>query len=264
MWDPKTYLAYAGERTRPARDLLAAVDVDAPARVVDLGCGPGNSTLLLAARWPDADVLGTDLSAEMIATARAEASADGRIRYEVADAGAWRAERSVGGRVDVLFSNALLHWVPGHLKLLPDWLEGLAPGGRLAFQVPANFGAPSHTLLREVCDSAPWRERLGGVANRHEAVHPPQEYADALAAAGARPDVWETTYLHRLSGPDPVLEWVSGTALRPVLRVLAADPAARTDFLAEYGAALRGAYPAGSDGVTTLPFRRIFAVAAAA
>ncbi len=261
MWDPQTYLVYADERTRPARDLLAAVDVAAPARVVDLGCGPGNSTLLLAARWPGADLLGVDLSAEMIATAQAEASADGRIRYEIADAGAWRAPGRFDGGVDVLFSNALLQWMPGHLKLLPAWLADLAPGGRLAFQVPANFDAPSHGLLREVCDSPAWRDRLGGLSRRHEVVHTPQEYVDALAAVGARPDVWETTYLHRLSGADPVLEWVSGTALRPVLQLLAGDPAARVDFLAEYGAALRAAYPAGADGVTTLPFRRIFAVA---
>jgi trans-aconitate 2-methyltransferase len=259
MWDPQTYLTYADERTRPARDLLAAVDVADPHSVVDLGCGTGTSTRLLAARWPDASVVGSDSSAEMIATARADSvgGAAGGIRYEVADAASWEPERPV----DVLFSNALLQWVPGHLGLFGRWLAALNPGGALAFQVPANFDAPHHALLREFAESPAWRDRLGSVSNRREHVHTPAEYADALAAAGARPDVWETTYLHRLTGPDPVLTWTSGTALRPVLATLADDPEAKAAFLAEYGAALRSAYPVGKDGTTTFPFRRIFAVA---
>jgi trans-aconitate 2-methyltransferase len=262
VWDPQTYLTYADERTRPARDLLAAVDVTHPQRVVDLGCGTGTSTRLLAARWPGADVLGTDSSAEMIEAALAEVDAPEtkRCRYEVVEAAAWQPE----GPVDVWFSNAMLQWLPGHLGLLPRWLAGLSPGGRLAFQVPANFDAPHHVLLREFCDAPAWRDRLGGIPSRHEAVHTPAQYADALAAAGARPDVWETTYLHRLEGPDPVLTWTSGTALRPVLAALDAEPAAQEAFLAEYGAAVRVAYPPGPDGVTAFPFRRIFAVAALA
>lgn len=254
MWDPRTYLTYADERTRPARDLLAAIDVADPRRVVDLGCGTGTSTRLLAARWPDAEVLGTDSSVEMVAAAREEG--DG-LRYEVLDAAAWEPDAPV----DVVFSNAMLQWLPGHLDLLPRWLAALAPRGRLAFQVPANFGAPHHLLLREFCAAPAWRARLLGISERHEAVHSPGRYADALAAAGARPDVWETTYLHRLTGPDPVLTWTAGTALRPVLQALDEDPGAREAFLAEYGAALRAAYPPDSRGVTTLPFRRIFAVA---
>jgi trans-aconitate 2-methyltransferase len=260
VWDPQTYLTYAEERTRPARDLLAAIDVRNPQRVVDLGCGTGTSTRLLAARWPEADVLGTDSSPEMIDAARAEGDApeSKRCTYEVVDAAAWQPD----GPVDVWFSNAMLQWLPGHLELLPRWLASLNPAGRLAFQVPANFDAPHHLLLREFCAAPAWRDRLGGISERHEAIHAPAVYADALAAAGARPDVWETTYLHRLEGPDPVLTWTAGTALRPVLAALADDPPAREAFLAEYGAAVRVAYPAGPDGVTTFPFRRIFAVAA--
>lgn len=266
MWDPQSYLTYADERTRPARDLLAAVSagmVADPQRVVDLGCGTGTSTRLLAARWPGADVLGADSSADMIEAARIEAARAEppdrahRIRYEVLDAAAWQPQ----GPVDLCFSNAMLQWLPGHLALLPRWLRALGPGGRLAFQVPANFDAPHHVLLRELCARPVWRDRLGGISERHEGVHIAREYADALAAAGARPDVWETTYLHRLTGPDPVLTWTSGTALRPVLAALDADPAARAAFLAEYGAGLRAAYPPGPDGVTTFAFRRIFAVA---
>lgn len=257
MWDPQTYLTYADERTRPARDLLAAVDVADPRRVVDLGCGTGTSTRLLAARWPEAEILGTDSSAEMIAAAREEG--DG-LRYEVLDAAAWHPDEPL----DVVFSNAMLQWLPGHLDLLPRWLAALAPQGRLAFQVPANFDAPHHVLLREFCAAPAWRDRLGGISERHERIHTPREYADALAAAGARPDVWETTYLHRLEGTDPVLTWTSGTALRPVLKALEGDSEARGAFLAEYGAAVRAAYPPGPDGVTSFPFRRIFAVAAPA
>ncbi|HUR74235.1 MAG TPA: methyltransferase domain-containing protein [Sporichthya sp.] len=267
MWDPQTYLTFADERTRPARDLLAAVDVADARRVVDLGCGTGTSTRLLAARWPGADVLGTDSSAEMIDAARAEAKAAPAaadpesartIRYQVVDAADWQPD----GPIDVCFSNAMLQWLPGHLDLLPRWLATLNPAGRLAFQVPANFDAPHHVLIREFCAAPAWRDRLGGISERHEAVHTPARYADALAAAGARPDVWETTYLHRLEGPDPVLAWTSGTALRPVLKALDADPGAKEAFLAEYGEAVRAAYPVGRDGVTTFPFRRIFAVAA--
>ena len=257
MWDPQTYLTYADERTRPARDLLAAIDLADPDRVVDLGCGTGTSTRLLAARWPEAEVLGADSSPEMIAAARD--SQDG-LRYEVLDAATWQP----AAPLDVVFSNAMLQWLPGHLDLLPRWLAALTSGGRLAFQVPANFDAPHHVLLREFCASPAWRDRLGGISERHEAVHTPREYADALAAAGARPDVWETTYLHRLSGPDAVLTWTSGTALRPVLKALDGDDEAREAFLAEYGAALRAAYPPGPGGVTTFPFRRIFAIAAPA
>jgi trans-aconitate 2-methyltransferase len=262
VWDPKTYLTYADERTRPARDLLAAVAVADPRRVVDLGCGTGTSTRLLAARWPDAEVVGSDSSPEMVEAAQADSHGDGpgRIRYEIADAATWEPEQPV----DVLFSNALLQWVPGHVEKFGRWLKALNPGGALAFQVPANFDAPHHVLLREFCESPAWRGRLGHISNRREHVHTPAEYAEALATAGARPDIWETTYLHRLTGDDPVLTWTSGTALRPVLAALAADEAARDTFLAEYGAAVRAAYPVGKDGVTTFPFRRIFAVAVAA
>ncbi len=247
MWDPATYLAYADERTRPARDLLAAVHVEDPAYVVDLGCGTGTSTALLAARWPGAEILGLDSSPEMIAAAEPVA----QVRFAVADASRWRAERPA----DVIFSNALLQWIPGHLDLLEALLLGLAPGGRLAFQVPGNSDAPSHALLRELCGSPRWRGQLGTFAERRAACEP-GEYLDRLGGLGRHADVWETTYLHVLAGADPVLRWMSGTALRPALAALG-DPA---EFLAEYRALLRDAYPAGPVG-TVLPFRRIFVVA---
>jgi trans-aconitate 2-methyltransferase len=252
MWDPQVYLEFADERTRPARDLLAAVALASPVRIVDLGCGTGTSTRLLAARWPDADTLGLDSSPEMIEAA--ERTPVAGARYGVADIAAWAPEHAY----DLIFTNAALHWVPDHLDLLPAWLAALRPGGRLALQVPANWDQPAHTLLRALCAAPTWRDRLGNVLRHHD-LPGPADYLDRLG--GGVLDVWETTYHHRLTGPDPVLEWVRGTALRPVLTALADDPDARDAFEAEYAAALRAAYPVDRHGFTHWPFRRLFVVA---
>ncbi|RKT16215.1 trans-aconitate 2-methyltransferase [Streptomyces sp. 1114.5] len=255
VWDPAQYLRFADERTRPLRDLLARVP-DLPTRgderILDIGCGPGNSTAVLRERWPGARITGVDNSAPMLATARAEGepSAD----YLLADA---RDYDPAPARPDLIVSNATLQWIDGHLDLVPRWAGALRPGGVVAFQVPGNFEAPSHTLLAELRRSPRWRDLLGEDAVR-AGVHPPERYLDALAGADCLPDVWETTYSTLLPGPDPVLEWVKGSALRPVLGLLA-DPAERAAFLAEYGRLLREAYPAGPYG-TVFPFRRIFAV----
>ena len=154
---------------------------------------------------------------------------------------------------DVVVTNAVLQWVPQHRELLPRWLAALPRGAELAMQVPGNFGAPSHVLVRELA------ARRGLQLRGEGAVAEPAEYAALLAAAGAEVDVWETTYLHRLTGPDPVLEWISSTALRPVRDAL--DDEAYASFRAELAPRLRTAYPARPDGTTWFPFRRIFAVA---
>ena len=254
-WDPGQYLRFGDERARPFLDLLARVAADDPAYVVDLGCGPGTLTALLAQRWPRARVEGLDSSPEMIEEA-AERAVPGRLGFRLGDLREWRAERPV----DVLVSNATLHWVPGHLALLARLVAELAPGGELAVQVPGNFRAPSHTLLAELRESPRWRARLGQAALGGAWVHEPEDYLATLVAAGARADVWETTYLHVLPGPDAVLEWAKGTTLRPVLAAL--DAAEQEELLTEYGAALREAYPERPYG-TVLPFRRLFAVARA-
>ena len=248
-WDPAAYLTFADHRARPFHDLLARVAHRAPRRVVDLGCGPGNLTALLATRWPEAVVEGLDSSAEMVGAARAAGVDAHRV-----DVATWVPAPDT----DVVITNAVLHWVPQHRELLPRWLAALPPGADLALQVPGNFDAPSHILAGEIA-------RGHGVdLPARSPVAEPAEYAALLAATGAEVDVWETTYLHRLTGPDPVLEWIASTALRPVRDALnGRDPtgAAYAAFRADLAPRLRAAYPAQPDGTTWFPFRRIFAVA---
>lgn len=255
MWDAEQYGRFAVERARPFHDLVARVGADAPAYVVDLGCGPGALTASLAQRWPRAYVQGVDSSTEMLDAARRWA-VPGRVEFTAGDATSWTPDRPV----DVLVSNALLQWVPGHLELLPRYAGWLAPGGWLALQVPGNLRDPSHRLLAELRMSPRWREQVGEGADRHLAVADPETYLAALGGCGCVVDAWETTYLHLLPGEDPVLEWMKGTGLRPVLSRL--DEPDRSEFVGEYGARLHSAFPAHPWG-TVLPFRRIFAVAQA-
>jgi trans-aconitate 2-methyltransferase len=252
-WDPAAYARYAGERTRPFVELLARVDTREPRTVVDLGCGDGSTTASLAARWPGAQVTGVDSSPEMLRAA-ADHAIPGRLTFIPGDVRDWQPH----GAVDVLLTNAILQWVPGHDRLLSDWTAHLAPGGWLAVQVPGNFGAPTHTILAELCHSPRWADQVGDVPRGPHAVLEADGYYDVLTAGGLTADVWETTYLHVLHGEDPVLAWVRSTQLRPVLGRLGKDDAA--EFTAAYAAALRDAYPPRPDGTTLLPFRRIFAV----
>lgn len=249
MWDPSRYLRYAGERGRAFVDLLAHVHADAPAFVADLGCGPGTLTATLAERWPGARVVGVDSSPEMVERARSEVA--DRAEIVLADLRDWVPDAAV----DVLVCNATLHWVPGHLDVLEELTRMLTRSGWLAFQVPANFGEPSHVLLRELAGSDRWHDRVGPVRWPHS--YEPEDYLRALVRLDLHPDVWETTYLQVLAGEDAVLEWMVATGARPVLEQL--DDARRAEFLAEYGAALRTAYPSRPYG-TVLPYRRVFAV----
>lgn len=254
-WDPDRYLAYADERGRPFVDLLARVPAERPRTVVDLGCGPGNLTALLADRWPDAAVIGLDSSPEMIAAAR---EVDG-IAWEVGDLREWARPDPLALRapVDVLVSNATLQWLPDHLELLPALVDRVAPGGWLAFQVPANFDEPSHTIRTDIAAREPYAPHVRGVAVPES--HAPEVYLRALLDLGCDVDAWETTYLHVLAGPDPVFEWVSGTGARPTLQALPDD--LRPLFEEEFRELLREAYPADAGGRVVLPFRRIFVVA---
>ena len=254
-WDPDRYLAWADERGRPFLDLLARVDASSPGLVVDLGCGPGNLTDLLADRWPGAHVVGVDSSPEMVARAAARGS---RVRYEVGDLRDWAASTAAGS-VDVLVSNATLQWVPGHLALLPGLVRAVRTGGWFAFQVPGNFDEPSHVLTRALAAEEPYAGHTRGAAQPD--AHGAATYLEALTDLGCEVDAWETTYLHVLTGPDPVLSWISGTGARPLIGSLPDGPGdLRERFTAELGARLRDAHPE-RDGRVVLPFRRVFAVA---
>lgn len=260
LWDPRVYLQAADERARPFFDLVSRVTAERPRAVVDLGCGPGTLTGVLADRWPGATVRAMDSSPEMVAAARA-AGVDARLG-DVVD---WVPEPDD----DVVVCNAVLQWVPGHVDLLRAWVARLASGGWVAFQVPGNFGARSHALIRELAATPRWAPRLSGLLRDEHSVLDPAGYADVLTSAGASTsaggdagdlvvDAWETTYLHRLTGDDPVLRWVTGTALRPVRTAL--DDAGWATFTAELAPLLREAYPVASDGTTWFPFRRVFAI----
>nr|WP_202388364.1 methyltransferase domain-containing protein [Nocardioides flavescens] len=247
-------MSFADERGRPFVDLLARVGAESPDAVVDLGCGPGNLTALLAQRWPGARVAGVDSSPAMIDRARSE-QAGSSVTFSVGDLRDW----APAGPVDVLVSNATLQWVPGHLDLLPRLLDAVAPGGWLAFQVPGNFDEPSHTLRAELAAEPAYAETTVGI--EAPASHDPVDYYDALTVAGASDvDVWETTYTHVLRGSDPVFTWVSATGARPTLEALGEGPL-RAAFEEEFKRRLAAAYPTREGGTVLLPFRRVFAVA---
>ncbi|MEV7604250.1 trans-aconitate 2-methyltransferase [Paenarthrobacter sp. NPDC089322] len=253
-WDPSKYVEFGNHRDRPFHDLVARVRAEHPHKVVDLGCGPGNLTATLCDRWPNASVLGLDSSGEMLAKAATLAARYVNLSFELGDIADWQPEEDT----DVVVTNAALQWVPGHQNMLGDWLSALKPGAWFALQVPGNFTSPSHTLMRELAESSQWRSRLGGVLRHDGAVGSPADYLGIMLDAGCAADAWETTYQQVLPGADPVLEWVRGTGLRPVLDALSPEDAA--DFEGQYSALLRDAYPGTRHG-TVFPFRRIFAVA---
>ncbi|MEO5610035.1 MAG: methyltransferase domain-containing protein [Ornithinibacter sp.] len=259
-WNPTAYARFSGERSRPFGDLVAQVHADDPTLVVDLGCGHGPATLSLAQLWPGARVVGVDAAESMLEAAR-RLDTDGRVEWVQADLREWDPV-SLGQAPDVIVTNSTLQWVPGHLELIDAWVGALAEGGWLAIQVPGNFDAPSHALMRETAEG---HERSGELTAALDlpAVGEPSTYLRYLTRLGCAVDAWETTYLHVLQesgeGDDPVLEWVIATGLRPVLDILQ-DEDERTAFLQPYAAALAQAYPRTAGGVL-FPFRRVFAVA---
>ena len=250
-WDPKTYMTFAAERTRPAAELLARVPLDNPKRVADLGCGPGNSTALLAARWPAADVEGVDNSAEMLAEARVSGI---KARWTLADVAHWAPALPC----DAVFSNATLQWVPDHAVLLPRLMAQVRDGGVFSFQVPRNFGEPCHTLIHEIAQNGPWAARLKNVRDWWNVLEP-EAYFAILEPHARVLDIWETRYVQVLEGEDAVYRWMSGTGLRPFANAL--EGAEREAFLEEYKKRVAQAYPMRASGKTLYPFQRLFAVA---
>jgi trans-aconitate 2-methyltransferase len=256
VWDPQQYLRYADERGRPFHELVARIPVADARLVYDLGCGPGELTASLTDRWPAATIIGIDNDEAMLASAAAHASQ--AVHFERGDIAAWSAQ----GAPQVIIANASLQWVPQHRQLLPGWIEQLSAGGALAFQVPGNLDDPHHVAIRQLLSSPPWNRHLDleGTGDRRLGTFDVSEYLEQLMALPdvAFVDAWITEYQHVLEGTDPVLDWVKGTALRPVLARLDNDEQA--DFCAELGEMLRDRFPSRTWG-TRFPFRRIFVVA---
>jgi trans-aconitate 2-methyltransferase len=248
VWDPDKYLTFADHRSRPFHELIARIQATSPRRVVDLGCGPGTLTSMLAYRWPSAALEAMDSSAEMVAAARSRG-----IDAYVGDVADWKPQADT----DVIVTNAVLQWVPGHDEILRRWVSLLPSGAWIALQVPGNFDAPSHALVRELVAGS-WHSRLSEVMLREEdAVFTPAGYAAILD--GCQVDAWETTYTQVLTGENPVLEWITGTALRPIRAALSDEE--WDQFRADLTPLLRAAYPPRTGGETWFPFRRVFVVA---
>jgi trans-aconitate 2-methyltransferase len=248
QWDPTQYLRYTDERLRPALDLLARVPVENPAHVADLGCGPGNVTRILKQRWPAAEVTGIDGSTQMLERARLAAS---DCVFAQADIAAW----SPATPPAVIYTNAALHWLGNHPALFTRLVSLLTPGGVLAVQMPAMHNEPLRALQNEFAANGPWADLLLDV-DAAPPILTRDAYWDLLRPLCASLDIWETTYLHVLQGEDAVVQWATGTSLKPFLDKLPPDMRAR--YLAEYAAALRPIYPRRPDGTTLLPFRRLF------
>ena len=249
-WDPGQYLKFNEERTRASRDLCARILLDAPARVLDLGCGPGNSTAVLRERWPGAALTGLDSSPEMLARARATGPA---AYWLLADVASWEPEATY----DVVFSNAMVQWLPDPGAQVPRFQAWAAPGGCLAVQVPC--GNRMRELIQEVAADKRWRAALAGVAT-WRALHEPAYYYDLLAPRAARVDLWSTTYQHVMESHEALVEWYAGTGMRPYLDALP-DPADQAAFRDEVLRACREAYPRAADGKVLLAFPRLFFVA---
>ena len=254
-WNPHQYLKFAEERGQPCRDLAARIAVSPVRRVMDLGCGPGNSTAVLRQRWPEAEFTGLDNSAEMIARARREYPRQRWIENEIS---AWSASKD--GQYDVVFSNAALQWVEDHATVYPRLFSRVAPGGALAIQIPGNIDALPHRLMREVAASAAWSPRFPQGTPREWHHHEMDFYYDVLAPDAARLELWATEYLHILPDVKAIVEWYRGTGLRPFLAMLDTD-AARERFMADYLLLLRPHFPSRPAGGVLFPFRRIFVVA---
>jgi trans-aconitate 2-methyltransferase len=252
-WSARQYSSFEAERTRPVRDLVSAIPAAEVRRAVDIGCGPGNSTEVLAARFPTAEISGLDSSPDMIEAARKRLPG---LRFDLADIPAWDNP----GAFDVILANAVLQWVPNHEALMPRLIAKLAEGGSLAVQMPDNLDEPAHRLMREVAATGPWSGKLTDAASSRAPRLPAEWYYALLRPHAGRVDVWRTTYHHVLTGgTDAVVEWFKGSGLRPFLAPL--DVAETEGFLAAYRAAMVDAYPPLPDGSVLLSFPRLFFVA---
>lgn len=251
-WNPGQYLKFDDERTRPCRDLAARIRLENPQRIIDLGCGPGNSTQVLAERWPQAGITGLDSSPDMIRRAGEQYPQE---TWELGNIAEWTATQPY----DLVFSNAAYQWVPDHARVMPHLLRQVAPGGVLAFQVPANINATAHELMRQVAASPAWKSRFPEKIREWHA-HSPAFYYDVLSEDAAHLDLWTTEYFHILDGPGAIVEWYKGTGLRPFLDLLPDEPT-REKFLEDYLREIEAAFPRQKDGRVLFPFLRLFVIA---
>jgi trans-aconitate 2-methyltransferase len=251
-WSANQYLKFEDERTRPPRDLIAQIPLARAERVIDLGCGPGNSTELLVARYPDAQVIGLDSSPDMLAQARARLPKGAFIQ---ADLASWTPPE----RTNLLFANASFQWLPDHQAVLRRMLQALPTGGVLAVQMPDNMSEPALALMSKVAGRGPWAGNPALAAAAREPLSRPEAYYDLLKPSCAQLDIWHTIYNHVMTGPQAIVEWFKGSALRPYLDAL--DPVMRDEFLAAYLEEIEQHYRARHDGRVLLPFPRVFIVA---
>ncbi|MFB9951435.1 trans-aconitate 2-methyltransferase [Rhizobium puerariae] len=251
-WSAEQYVKFEDERTRPARDLAAQVPLAAATRAYDLGCGPGNSTELLAERFGASNVVGLDSDDDMLAAARKRLPGTMFLKADLND---W----APAAPADLLYANAVFQWVPNHLAALARLMDHLRPGGVLAVQMPDNLSEPSHTLMEETGAAGPWAGAFAGGRIRRPPLPPPAAYFDALMGKSVRVDVWHTIYYHPLASAPAIVEWVKATGLRPYLE--AAGPAHAEAFTADYTARIAKAYPPMTDGRVLLRFPRLFLIA---
>lgn len=251
-WDPTLYLRFGDERTRPAVDLASRIQVDAPRSVIDLGCGPGNSTSVLASRWPSAHVVGLDSSSDMI---EAASQAHPSIEWVAGDIATWRPETTFG----VVFSNAALQWLPEHARLVTQLFDAVSPGGALAFQIPSSTYALVRTLIHQIALEGPWASRMEAPLSALT-MESPGFYYDHLVPLARRVDAWETDYFHVMDGPEAIVEWIAATGLRPFLDALETD-ADRASFRAKLLQRVADGYAVQADGRILFPFRRTFVIA---
>jgi trans-aconitate 2-methyltransferase len=251
-WSANQYVKFEDERTRAVRDLLAQVPLSAARQVVDIGCGPGNSTELLAARFPQATVTGMDSSTDMLAAARKRLPGCEFIQGDISN---WRPAHAV----DLFFANAIFQWVPDNEAVMLRLMGDLQPGGVLAVQMPDNRGEPSHVLMDEAAQAGSWSQAYGGRKPGRVRLPAPSHYYDLLVPFAAHINIWHSIYYHQLANAAAIVEWVKSTALRPYLDPL--SPSERAGFLADYHERIARAYPALSDGKVLLRFPRLFIVA---
>ena len=252
QWNPEQYLKFSAERTQPAKDLANRIECRHPKRILDLGCGPGTSTAVLRSRFPDAEILGVDSSAEMVEQAKQDHP---ELAFQLFDATDSFTE--LGEKWDVIFSNACLQWVPNHQELIVKLLDALKEGGELAFQIPLHEKAPVHTLLIRTAASEKWKRFFKNVRTFYTLDE--LDYCNIFQEHAGKYAVWESDYFHILESPESVLQWYKGSGMRPYLKALPED--LQPVFEQEILSGIETLFPRLKDGSVVFKFSRLFLTA---